>query len=415
MKLKYIIPLIFILVASTATKSQINNDSIFEQAIFHAQNQAYQLSMLEASKAYENDNSRTDILVFIANLYSWQEKNDSALLYLDKLDSVNYRGSDYYQTLTDVLLRSQKYEELLTACDQIQGNGYTNSEDLLRKRLIALTALNRFDEGVKIAELPTNNFLHELESIDQLYTRLLLKRNTNIVSATYALDVFNEIFKPQHLASLAYSFKLKNDTWLFRANYSDRFGMNGLQIESDYYLKLKNKRYIYLNYGYGFNPSLFPNHRLGFEYYFPLPKLYETSLGARFMNFPSSDVLIFTGHLAKYIQKSWFAWRPFYVYKLQTKTSSFSNVLSFKRYGKTEFNYWGLELGVGNSPDDIYSLENEVINQLNAYKIKFEYNFMLNKVSDMRLAIGYSKEEYNVTLPYRSRLSFDLGYKVRLK
>jgi YaiO family outer membrane protein len=416
MKMKYIMLLVFLSTFFVGANAQINTDSIFNRAINLAKNQNYVSAITDAKKVLKYDNKRGDVMVFIANVYSWQGKNDTALIYIKQAQKVNYKQNDFYEAWTNILLRSKKFEELLTSCNEALRNKYSNTEDILRKKMIAYDALKRYGIGVALIELPENKKYLESKPINDLYSTLLLKRNSNVISAYYTLDMFDSGFAPQHLAALGYSFNVDENNLGFRLNYANRFGLNDVQLESDFYLKLKNKQYMYFNYGYAFNATLFPTHRVGFEYYFPLPNKFDASIGGRYLNYSNSDVFIITGHLGKYFGKSWIGARPFYVYKTPTKTQSFSAIANYRLYGKTELDYWGVELGFGNSPDEIYSTSQNGFNQLKAYKIKLEKNFMLNRISDLHIALGYSSEEYGTVLTqFRNRFTVELGYKIRLK
>lgn len=416
--MKYKIVLIICVIFGSFSKNtaQVNTDSIFKKAISQAKNQQYDAALKEAKIALSSDQNRGDIMVFIANVYSWQEMNETALVYIDKARKANYKADDFFETWTNILLRLKQYDALLQSCNEAENHNYADTEDLLRKRMIAHDALKQYDKGVKLAEAPENQTFLASKPIDDLYSSLLLKRNTTIISANYSLDLFGSGFAPQHLGSLGYSFKVNDHTWAFRANYANRFGLNDVQLESDFYLQLKNKHSIYFNYGYAFNATLFPRNRVGIEYYFPLQSKFEGSIGGRFLNFTTSDVIILTGHLGKYFDKSWMGIRPFYVYNLNNKTSSLSLIGNYRLFGKTELDYWGVEVGVGNSPDDSYSLSAGGFNQLNAYKIKLERNFMINKVSDFHIGIGYVREEFGTSnIQFRNRFNVELGYKHRLK
>jgi len=416
MRSKIVLVILIIIGSFSKIAAQVNTDSIYNIAVNQAKNQQYNSAIKEAQNALNSDKKRGDIMVFIANVYSWQEKNDSAAIYIDKARKINYKGDDLYDSWTDILLRSKKYEALLQSCNEAEKQNYSNMEDLLRKRMIAYSELKQYDNGIKLAEASENQKYLVSKSIDDLYTSLLIKRNTNIISANYTLDMFGSGFAPQHLGSLGYSFKVKDHIWAFRANYANRFGLNDVQLETDFYLMLKNEHYMYFNYGYAFNASLFPRNRIGIEYYFPLPAKFEGSIGGRYLDFPTSDVIILTGHLGKYLGKSWLGLRPFYVYNLQSTTSSFSLIGNYRLYGKNELDYWGVEVGIGNSPDDIYSLSGGGFNQLNAYKIKLERNFMMNRTSDFHIGLGYSREEFGTSnIQFRNRITLELGYKHRLR
>jgi YaiO family outer membrane protein len=392
--------------------AQQNTDSIFSSAIAVSKNQQFDNSIKIAKYALSTDTKRGDIMVFIANVYSWQLKNDSALIYIKKAKSINYQQADLYETWTNILMRSHQYDLLLESCNIAEQNNYS-SADILKKRLIAYTELKAYSEGVKIAEAPKNKLMLKQEPFNSLYNSLLIKRNTHIVSANYSLDVFDND-PSRHLGSLGYSFQLGQHTLAPHINWANRFGKNDLQIGTDFYLQMVREQYFYFNYDYSIGSILFPRHRLGVEYYFPLKYKREASLGMRFMGYQNSQVFIFTGHLGKYFGRNFMDIRPFYV--TQKSSKSLTLIGTYKYFGKNELNYWGLELGFGNSPDDIFA--NSAIssfNQLNAYKIKVEKNFMLNRISDFRIGLGYISEEYDATKPYRNRFTIDLGYKIRLR
>lgn len=416
MKNKYYILILLILCFIHNVSSQINTDSVFAKAISDSKNQKYIQSIQNASKAYQSDTKRGDILVFISNVYSWQNKNDSALLYIRKAQNINYCKDDFYESWTNILLRSHQYEPLLESLNEAEKKQYSK-EDILKKRLIAYGELKAYDKGIVIAEDQANRQYINSEPFNSLYTNLLLKRNTHVVSAYYMMDFFDNGMTPQHIAYLGYSFKVGENNLGFTANYANRLGLNDVQLESNFYYLLKNKQYMYFNYGYAVNATLFPQHRAGYEYYFPLFTNLEGSAGGRYMYYSGSksSVYILTGHLAKYFGKNWISIRPFYVYVNRNNTQSLSLTGNYKLFGKNEVDNWGLELGYGNSPDDkYYTSQNMVFNQLTTYRIKVEKNFMLNRVSDCHIGFGYSKEEY-ISNNFRNRYTIELGYKIRLK
>ena len=421
MKLKRLLFIpILLSMCHSAALSQINTDSIFMTAISQTRNNQYDSAIINAKKAFKSDSKRADILVFIANVYSWKNQNDTALVYIHQAIKLNYLHDELYESWTNILLRSHRYADLLKCCDEAEKNHYANSEDILKKRLIAYNELKMYDKGVSLIELPTNKKFLEIKQFNDLYSGLLLKRNSKLLSANYTLDLFDggNNTQPQQLASLGYSFPLSVNNLGFRVNYANRFGQAGVQLESDFYLKLKNKQYMYFNYGFAFNSVLFPTHRFGYEFYFPLNHKLEASIGCRYLNYPTSNVLIATGHIGWYFGNSWAGLRPYYVYafKTPTNTESVSLIGNYRLFGKTELDYWGVEVGIGNSPDAVYTTNPQIVgfNQLTAYKIKLEKNFMLNRVSDFHIGLGYSREEFNLN-QFRNRYTVELGYKLRLK
>jgi len=395
---------------------QTNTDSVFKIAIKYSQSQHYIPAIQTAKTAIQMDPKRGDILVFIANVYSWQSKNDSALLYIQKAQEINYHQDEFYESWTNILLRSHQYEALFQSLTEAEMQHYSKN-DILKKRLIAYYEMKRYDKGIKLLEDPENRRFIQSEPFNNMYTDFLMKRNTNLISAYYTLDFFGNGLMSQHLGSLGYSFKMGANNLGFTANYANRYGLNDVQLESNFYLMLGNKQYMYFNYGYAFNATLFPLHRAGLEYYFAPCLQFEESLGGRYMYYPGSNlsVLIVTGHLGKTIARNWVSIRPFYVYVSKNNTHSLSFVGNYRLFGKNALEYWGLELGYGNSPDEKYSTSQLIgFNQLKTYRVKVEKNIMMNRVSDFHIGIGYSREEY-ILNNFRDRYTLELGYKIRLK
>ncbi len=155
---------------------------------------------------------------------------------------------------------------------------------------------------------------------------------------------------------------------------------------------------------------------MGIEYFFTPADKWETSLGVRYMNYPNAanqDVFIFTGSVGNYVGNNWISIRPFYV--LQNDLQSLSVVLKYRLYGKSPMNFWGLEAGVGNSPDDILTTSQSSFNELMSYHIKVEKNLKLNRISDFNIRLGYLYEQINQnsTKLYRNRYMVEAGYKYR--
>jgi YaiO family outer membrane protein len=387
-----------------------NVDSIFSIAVNNAKQHHYETAIQNAYSALSLDAKRGDILVFIANVHSWQNKNDSALFILQKARNLNYFHDDFYESCLNVLLRTHQYDELLKACDDAKAHHYSNSEDILHKQLIAFSMLKKYNQAIELTKLPENKkIIDENASMNALITDLYIKRNINILSANYTLDLF-DYFAAQHIGSISYSRKMGNNTFLIHSNFASRFGLNDLQLEGDFYWQLTKNQYMYFNYGYGLNATLFSRHRIGYEYYFSLNHGWELSTGGRYMIYPITQVTTITGHIGKYIGKGWLSFRPFYVF--QKKIHSLSFIADYRLYGNNQFNYWGTELGFGNSPDDIYSTsQTNGFNQLNAYKIKIEKNFLVNRVSEFHIGLGYTREEFRVG-NFRNRYTIELGYKI---
>ena len=70
----------------------------------------------EARKALDAEPDRGDLMVVIANNYAWQEKTDSALVYIEKAKQINYYNDDLFDSWLNILLWSHRYDSLLEVC-----------------------------------------------------------------------------------------------------------------------------------------------------------------------------------------------------------------------------------------------------------------------------------------------------------
>lgn len=411
MKIRIIL-ILWTLLWSPQLFSQINSDSIFDVAIKHARNAEYDKAIQNANKVLEIHPDRADVDVFIANVYAWKGKTDSAKIYVKKAYELEPVNDELYDSWLNVLLWNAEYEELLKTIDLAIENEYDDNYNVTLKRLYAYKYLGEYGKGVALFD-NKNQKLLDSTRINSMYREMLIKNSRNALSAFYSMDFFNDGFtSPQHLAYIDYAFKIKRNTLIFRLNYANRFNENGLQLEADYYHQLKKGKYLYFNYGASIYNDLFPKHRAGVEFYFPLKKHFEASIGARYMYFTGNHVPILTGHLGKYLNSYWFSIRPYYT--IQDIGNSISFVANARKYGKISMSYWGIELGFGNSPDERYILDPSAeFFRYSSYRIKFERNTMIGKANELKLSFGYAYEETAKSV-FRNKFTLEIIYKHRL-
>jgi YaiO family outer membrane protein len=214
----------------------------------------------------------------------------------------------------------------------------------------------------------------------------------------YGYDHFNrgeENFGPWHLFSFDLSKKLKWGTVIGRINYANRnfssISKSGPQFEIDLYPRISKGFYAYVNGGYS-SSSVFPKYRFGGELYKSLPSGFEISAGARYLDFSTANVLIYTGNLGKYYKNYWFSLRPF----ITSKTSGIdiSGILLIRKYQNNPRNYISLLLGIGSSPIELFFLED--IERLNSYKIGIEIVQMVSRSTLIEIQIRYEREEFQL-------------------
>jgi len=396
--------------------SEVKTDSIFNNANQMAKNQQYNAAINEAKKALISDTIRGDIFVFIANVYLWENKNDSALMYIQHAKDTGYHRNDFYEAWSNILLKNKRYEDLLICCKEAEDQQYSDADDLFRKRLIAYTELKYYDKGIRLIEDPVNKKYLDSKKTSNLYSYLLFERNTNIFSVHYYLNMLDNANILQHIASLVYTKKSGENRFGIAANYVNRIGVNYFQGEATVHLKTGAKQYLYFNYGYANKGSLFPQHSGGIEYYFNFLFKTDASFGGRYLNFENinANIFIATAHLGKFIYNSWFSVRPYYIYNNSNSKNSYTLVGNYRLFGQNELDYWGIEISSGNSPDDLYSTtQTGGFNQLAAYKIKLEKSFQLNRISNFHIGISFTNEEL-VLYQYRQRYAIETGYQIRL-
>jgi YaiO family outer membrane protein len=390
----------------------VNTDSIFQVAIDLAKEKKYDKSIETAKTVLGHHPDRVDVLVFIANDFAWNSEFDSAKVYINKAYKKDPKNQELYDSWLNILLWNAEYEEVIRKADLAEDHKYTNKDNLTLKRLYAYNNLDRYDSAAALFDNGKNQKLLDSAAINSLYEDVLIKSKKNIVSGYYTVDFFQgNDPTPHHLAYVDYGTKINRNTLIFRLNYANRYNLNGALIEADYYHLLSGKRYFYFNYGFAVTKDLFPRHRAGIEYYFPLPNKFEGSIGARYIYFTNTGVFILTGHLAKSIDKKWFALRPFISFE---QSGNYISLIGQARLiGHNPFVYWGVELAYGNSPDDRYFLDPAgTYFNLNAYRIKFEKSVMITKTDDLKFALGFAYEEYQKDL-FRQRYTLEITYKLR--
>lgn len=94
MKRRFTQVVIFLVALFFVAKAQVNTDSIFDSAINLAKDQQFNLALDAAKEALNLKANRGDILVFIANMYSLNDKNDSALVYINRANKIGYHKDE---------------------------------------------------------------------------------------------------------------------------------------------------------------------------------------------------------------------------------------------------------------------------------------------------------------------------------
>lgn len=388
-------------------------DLLLESSLAQVKQNDFNKAKQLAYMALSIDSTRSDIYVHIANLYAWEHHADSSTLFIQKAYKLNPTNQELYDTWLNVLLWEKEYLMLLSTVDLAKQHGYANRYNLLIKQLEAYRGLGQIENAIAVLGLPEHRTFLDSSSLGALRQDLLFRSQKRSLNVSYSVDMVNApVNQIQHLAGMEITQRFNNTLALVRINYAHRFGMDGIQLESDLYQSFKNKSYLYLNVGTGFNSAVFPSFRAGVEYTAPFLKTYEGSLGLRYLKFAQLPVVLLTGQLAKYMRSWWVGIRPFYTIK--SNGNALTALLDIRKYETKPRNFTELELGYGNSPDERLLLENSgQYFGLDAWKIRLSTNRTIRVSDEIKLSAAYSYEEHTVGF-FRNRLVLECIYKFRI-
>ena len=382
------------------TSNQYNNDSLYHSAREFAFNGERIKARTICRDILNHNNNYYDALVLIGRTYIWDSQLDSARLVLNEVLSKKPAYYDAIDGLIDVEYKSDHYESCIRQCD-IGLIAFANDKNFQIKKSKALIAIPQYDKATYLLKGVLTRDSVNTEA-QKLLADISLAQIKNKISVNYTYDYFEKnMIDPWQLAYLQYKRETSFGSLIGRLNWANRFNTKGLQYELDAYPKTSKSSYLYLNLGYS-DATIFPHFRSGMEYNRKLPAAFEASLGFRYLAFSSSDVVIYTASLGKYIGNNWLSART-YVTPSNIGTSV-SGSLSGRRYFTDQDNYLGLRFSYGTSPDDRKELISSVsVLRVKSESIKIEFNKKFNRVWILNLATIYENEEY-----YPSRFRYIL-------
>lgn len=360
----------------------------------------------EAEKIYnsilEQNATNNDTRFALGLMYSWSKQYDKARSAFATVIKARPQSREVYVAAINNELWAEEYNQALTLAERAT-LVFPNDPDILIRKAKAMNSLHQTDDAI----LLLTDFLRtspDSPEVKDLLETLKAGHRINSIGISYTLDYFNNT-DPWHLAYLQYKRKTKFGTVIGRFNYASRFGSTGYQLEADAYPTLTTKSYAYVNVGYS-PGSLFPVFRLGMDYNRKFPNAFEGSVGFRYLDFRTSKVMIYTGHIGKYIGNYWIAFRPFIV--PDSNKVSISGFITARRYFSTADDYVGLQIGYGTSPDDRYRLLTNQSLRLTGYNSRISYNHIFNKRWILNVSGAYAYEEY-FTASFRSKITFDIA------
>jgi YaiO family outer membrane protein len=289
-----------------------------------------------------------DVRILLGRTYAWDGKYDSARAAFNVVLKSNPADQDAASALSDTELWDEKFVAALDAASRAL-HYHPNDDALLVRKARAEKNLGREQDAVK-SLLQAEEINPSNKDAIRLRQQLVLQSMLYTVGVNYTLDWFSSTYDPMHLAYLQLSRGTPYGTVIGRINYGNRFKKAGLQGEFDWYPRIADGMYGYLNYGFS-DAAIFPKHRFGAEVYHKLPSSMEGSLGLRYLFFgANSTVTIYTGSLAWYYGNYYFSLRPY----ITPGNGNYSRSLSLlvRRYFGDADEYIAAKGGFGFSPDE---------------------------------------------------------------
>ena len=171
-------------------------------------------------KILERSPGYTDVSVFLARLYTWDDMNDSARAVFKRIFSNDNTNHDAINAAIDLEYWNDNPQVALKYCNLGLKN-YPNSEDFLLKKAKVLGELKRYDEAFSTIEtlLEINQSNEDALNYAE---RLKEEVRINAITIKYSYERFSEIFSPWHLGYIAYSRGTPIGTTILRINYGNR-------------------------------------------------------------------------------------------------------------------------------------------------------------------------------------------------
>lgn len=335
----------------------------------------------------------TDIVVFVARLYTWEDQPDSSRVYFKRALQQDPDNEDAYIGYTDMEYWNDNNAGALDIVTK--GLSYhPRSFPLLLRKARILNATKEFRPAMQIVDTLLNMDKTNTE-VRALAERIKDNVSVNKIGISYDYLHFDKQFdEPWHLASFQYSRQTTAGSITGRVNYANRFKENGLQYEVEAYPRISKTFYAYLNAGYSENTTVFSKWRGGASVYANLPASFEAELGVRYLYFTSST-FIYTAYVGKYYSNYLFGLRTYLVPSEHTSKISHSYSAFARYYFGGADDYIAAHIGYGISPDDrplSYQLNSNT--PLTSYRGGLEYRKAIKTFNIIGVSASILNQEY---------------------
>ncbi|WP_027377372.1 YaiO family outer membrane beta-barrel protein [Kaistella palustris] len=407
MKKYFVLFYLMLLPYSVFGQQDTTADELFQKARTEAfDRKDYPAAIATAKEALVQAPDYTDISVFLGRLYTWSGDTAKARQVFTGLHQKKVEDADFFLAYASLEYWNDQNAKALELADE--GLNYNpRSADLLLLKAKIYQSLKDYEASQVIlkkllADDPKNSEARALLlKLDDLTAK-------NAVGITYNFTHFDKQFADDwHLIGLSYKRSTSIGSFIVRANYANKFGSGGTQLELEAYPRLSDMFYLYVAAGFSGDVGIFPKYRTGLSLNANLPKSYEAEIGVRQLYF-ADNIVLYTAAVGKYYKNYWFNLRAYITPDGSEISQSYTGTVRY--YTKGADDYFSVTAGTGISPEDYRSnLLDDQNYKLTTYKFGFGYNFTVNTANLFSVSAMYFNQEY-LKGKIGNQYDFNIGY-----
>lgn len=343
---------------------------------------------------------------YLCQLYFWSDDTVTAQKELDLFLKENPNSIEANDLWIKTALALEQYEAVIQKSRESKTKFPNNRDFYSLQEALALEKQDRNSEALDL--LATISGDSKLKKDAAYLETQILKKKKNTITVGHLFTDFEDSNSALHSSTIEYGRKFGRNTLIGRINYGITNFNKELQTEIEAYLKIKNKSYLYLNSGFAGDNGIFPQYKIGAEFFQDFHKV-STSIGSRYFFFDKDNkTLLVTGHLGLYA-KNWKIEYRHYLAETNTDWLS-SSILNVRRNFETTESYLQFDLQYGSLP--YFFLNNATFQRLNAYRLGINGKFRIEKNYFIQPIFMYEREEF-IPNQYRNRYSFQINLSKR--
>ncbi|HDR68529.1 MAG TPA: YaiO family outer membrane beta-barrel protein [Bacteroidaceae bacterium] len=354
-----------------------------------------------------------DVSIYLARIYGWEARFDSAYAIVDDVLGNNPELPDAWMAYVDLCYWENNWEKLKSIAEN--AIALTDSDDVRAKYALALYHTGELQKAILQADsVLVRDAGHPLAGdVRQLS---ILKTKEPELFVHYSFDYFERpYYRRWHMltAGLVYPFSfgklipyLNAGTIVGNETFS---ASSDLQFNIESYLIITEKNYMLA--GYGISPGkYFPSHRAILDVWQILPAGFAVSAGARYF-YRDSHFVFWNVTLEKYLGHYWLSLKNYLFFKDYGFSSS--HYFTVRRYLNSSVDYLSLTIGYGTAPDEPVMVISD-LDRLNAASLRLDLSKQVHSSIRLNISTGYSYEEY-VNNNFRNRFNFRIGSYFKLR